>query len=248
MTEDTYEHGNLLFALSNHPRRNGADWWLINVRRISDGRHLNQFSVARKVEDHEWPEVAASWTAEHPGLDAEPEPVLCRGCRQPLESDHDTDYQFDNALWITVDGGYGMFVESESFMRVGDFWATIPDERRHGILRRNRVRVVAREIRERPLRLRGWRWLLQVLTDRAEDIRACPMPLPDELRDEWDAWYEKNREDRAVICHDCAHQACELLPWLGEWLDPERSHAHRTAYMEAHPDHFGWDYSAREGS
>lgn len=32
---------------------------------------------------------------------------------------------------------------------------------------------------------------------------------------------------RVFLCHDCAHQACEALPWLGELIQPEKSHVHR---------------------
>jgi hypothetical protein len=46
-----------------------------------------------------------------------------------------------------------------------------------------------------------------------------------------------------VICHDCAHEMCAKLPWLDKLLNPYSSHAHTTEYTEAHPEHFGWDYS-----
>lgn len=31
----------------------------------------------------------------------------------------------------------------------------------------------------------------------------------------------------AVLCHDCAYELCEMLPWLKEMIDPENSHTHK---------------------
>ena len=38
----------------------------------------------------------------------------CTNCEAELTPEYkeDTEYQFDNALWLTFHGGYGMFVES----------------------------------------------------------------------------------------------------------------------------------------
>lgn len=47
---------------------------------------------------------------------------------------------------------------------------------------------------------------------------------------------------RVVICHDCAHEACEKLPWMEKLIDPHGSHAHNAEYMAANPTHQGWDY------
>lgn len=47
-----------------------------------------------------------------------------------------------------------------------------------------------------------------------------------------------------VLCHDCAHEACEALPWLAALIEPARSHSHTEAYVRANPDHHGWDYDA----
>lgn len=46
---------------------------------------------------------------------------------------------------------------------------------------------------------------------------------------------------KVVICHDCAHQLCVAVPWIGALLDPDRSHAHTGAFWAAHPGHVGWD-------
>lgn len=30
----------------------------------------------------------------------------------------------------------------------------------------------------------------------------------------------------AVLCHDCAYELCEMLPWLEKLIDPDNSHTH----------------------
>ena len=32
---------------------------------------------------------------------------------------------------------------------------------------------------------------------------------------------------RAIICHGCAHDLCDKIPWIGKLIDPGRSHSHR---------------------
>jgi len=64
-------------------------------------------------------------------------------------------------------------------------------------------------------------------------------------------WTEERKlpghpDHECVICHDCAHEACEKLPWLKRLIDPWASHAHTSEYTENHPDHWGWDYTIRE--
>lgn len=44
-----------------------------------------------------------------------------------------------------------------------------------------------------------------------------------------------------ILCHDCSHELCELAPWLGALINPLASHSHRPAYLQANPDHVGWD-------
>ena len=46
---------------------------------------------------------------------------------------------------------------------------------------------------------------------------------------------------RVFLCHDCAHQACEALPWLDRLIRPLNSHAHTQQFWDANPDHEGWD-------
>lgn len=48
-------------------------------------------------------------------------------------------------------------------------------------------------------------------------------------------------DHHAFLCHDCAHTACNTLPWLRVLIRPERSHSHRAEYWAANPDHEGWD-------
>lgn len=43
------------------------------------------------------------------------------------------------------------------------------------------------------------------------------------------------------LCHECAHRLCEQIPWLGQLIDPLKSHSHRPEYWAANPDHEGWD-------
>jgi hypothetical protein len=51
--------------------------------------------------------------------------------------------------------------------------------------------------------------------------------------------------DRHVLlCHDCAHEACDALPWLAHLIRPQDSHAHTAEYWIAHPEHAGRDKSA----
>lgn len=51
---------------------------------------------------------------------------------------------------------------------------------------------------------------------------------------------------KAIICHDCAHRLCTVMPGLGKLIDPHNSHSHRNSYMVDHPEHFGWDYDMRD--
>lgn len=30
----------------------------------------------------------------------------------------------------------------------------------------------------------------------------------------------------AVLCHECAHELCETVPWINTLLNPLESHAH----------------------
>ena len=144
--------------------------WLVNVSRISDGRHMpKQLWLKRRPTEEELIALLDGWIYEKAGS-WPPEPTHCASCREELipDGNMDTDYQFDNALWITFDGGYGMFIDP-----------------------------------------------------------MCDKP------------------PRMVLCHECAHKLCDNNPAIHALLKPHSSHSHKTAYVEAHPDHYGWDYSAR---
>lgn len=105
--------------------------------------------------------------------------AICYACKRELKPENEnmtTDYQFDNALWIGLFGGYGMFIESKSFNQY---------------------------------------------SDKDHVIKA---------------------DMEAVLCHDCAHEACEKLPWLESLIDTHNAHSHTIEYMKENPDHYGWDY------
>lgn len=57
-------------------------------------------------------------------------------------------------------------------------------------------------------------------------------PLPQEWLSKEDRldtseWVKKGRLDEctAIICHDCAHDLCEKVPWMDSLIEPEYSHA-----------------------
>ena len=49
---------------------------------------------------------------------------------------------------------------------------------------------------------------------------------------------QNDGKKRVVLCHDCGHKACDVLPWLSHLIDPERAHSHR---VDPGPPHKGWD-------
>lgn len=91
----------------------------------------------------------------------------CYACSRELEpefrGDVDCTYQFDNALWLKLSGGYGMFI---------------------------------------------------------------------------DPFTEKDPE--VVICHNCAHELCDAVPWIKTLIDPVHSHSHRDGTVAR--GHVGWDF------
>lgn len=46
----------------------------------------------------------------------------------------------------------------------------------------------------------------------------------------------------AVLCHDCAHELTETIPWIKDLLNPYISHTHTEAYIAKNPDHEGIDH------
>jgi hypothetical protein len=159
------------------PRResnpDSTDRWIVDFYRIADGHHLGpQRWLNRMATEDELVQILDHWIYEKAGSQSPPK-VYCRSCKAELIPDakSDTDYQFDNALWIRFDGGYGMFIDPF-------------DE-------------------------------------------APP---------------------KAVICHECAHKLCDENPWLKDLLNPHGSHSHKSAYVDANPSHYGWDYDHRAES
>ena len=142
--------------------------------------------------------------------------TTCTRCDAALTPDNampDTDYAFDNALWIGFYGGYGMFVDNLE--------AKLPVNTED-------------------------RWL----RDADGEYRVYTDPTGQQHPIDNTSWEPEYREDRildqpdyeAVLCHDCAHGLCDREPWLAKLLNPHGSHAHKTAWKNAHPDHYGWDY------
>lgn len=48
---------------------------------------------------------------------------------------------------------------------------------------------------------------------------------------------------QAIICHECAHALCALMPWMSRIIDPYRSHAHSVDKIPGllAEGHRGWD-------
>lgn len=163
-------------------------------------------------------------------------PRRCYACNAALEGlgpERPTTYQFDNALWITLDGGYGMFVESDSFFLYSDFWATLSVEVRKALHQEIVDEYTAKHPEYKPQ------------DDYPVDIDTPIMgALTPELTLQFRDYVEEHREHKVVICHDCAHEMCEKLPWMKRLIKPHSSHSHRLSWKEAHPDHWGWDYDA----
>jgi hypothetical protein len=116
-----------------------------------------------------------------PELTAEPL-SRCYACGAGLEAESVATEQealkheqWDDALVVSLEGGYGMFIDP-----IGE--------------------------------------------DRAE-----PSPSQGVLKGSY----------RVVICHDCAHQLCEKVPWLNRLIKPLDSHAHRVGRDWS--GHEGWD-------
>jgi hypothetical protein len=42
---------------------------------------------------------------------------------------------------------------------------------------------------------------------------------------------------KVTICHECAHRACSVLPWLNALIQPDTSHTHTAKYTAEHPEH-----------
>ena len=162
--------------------------------------------------------------------------MYCYACEAVLKPDSacpDTEYQFDNALWIGFHGGYGMFVDNLE--------ALLPTNTDEQWIRNKsdgyKLRLHLWKLRI-PFPEKWYRWRLR------HHVKMIDNP----------SFKPKYREERmltgsdyeAVICHECAHALCEQVGWIGKLLQPANSHAHRTEWKEAHPNHYGWDYDQKE--
>jgi len=136
--------------------------------------------------------------------------------------DEECTYQFDNALWIGLFGGYGMWVDN-----IPAKWPNNTDER------------WLRNSDERD----GYGLYCDFV--KGEDEHGNPTLLDDP---DYVPTYDEDRtlpghpDYEVVICHECAHKLWEAVPWLERLIPAHGSHAHRTGWKEAHPDHYGWDY------
>lgn len=201
----TVERDNVRFTLSN-PR---FGLWVFNAERISDSHRLPGQKLFSKDPSDFMGDIIKMWESEHGHLKAEPIPIRCYACGGALVSDHDTEYQFDNALWIALHGGYGMFVDACEFpTNTADRW--FRDDAGEYILAGD----------GQPIEDPDW-----------EPDYPEPRTLP-------------GRPDKeVVICHSCAHDLCEKVPWMNTLIEPLSSHAHR--YQEIPSllaeGHRGWD-------
>lgn len=183
---------------------------VFNARRINDDRHLPGQFLFREPEysatQKDFNDLVELWFWGHGDHAAAPAPTFCYGCGAELTADHDTNYQFDNALWIKFDGGYGMFID--------DMVDT-----------------------------------LDIASEVLGDPDAVPLPIGGPgWTEEQTAEYRRLADNvsRVVICHECAHQLCDTVPWVEKLLNSHSSHAHKTSYIEANPDHSGWDLDRRQ--
>lgn len=126
----------------------------------------------------------------------------CHNCGAYLRYEYpDGTTEHDNALWISMEGGYGQFIDPmvDSF----DIREEVTGE--------------------------------QVVIGR---------PMSAEHQVEYLRRMWKLME--VILCHECAHDLCDKFPAFRNKIDPHNSHSHKTAYVEAHPDHWGWDYDYRD--
>lgn len=105
-----YERDGFRFTAS--PMGARPDAFVFNVTRIVDGHHLKpQWFLNSEPSEADMIEGAAEWLLVAAGREP-PKPAYCASCAVELVADHtDTDYQYDNVLWIEFHGGYGMFID-----------------------------------------------------------------------------------------------------------------------------------------
>lgn len=109
---ETYDIENLRFSVQ-HLLHRPTPTWLINVTRISDNIPLGpQIWLDHEPDGHtELAAVAQKWMLTLVG-NFEPEPTLCAHCSVVLVPVFgDTEYQFEDAVWVEVQGGYSMLID-----------------------------------------------------------------------------------------------------------------------------------------
>lgn len=158
--------------------------------------------------------------------------IPCYACEKPVPD-------YDNMLEVEFDGGYGMFVESVHFLLMHDFWKSLRSKLQREYYDEwvSTLKSEANTVDE-----------LNALHPNAVDITIPPMPLPEGAVESFRKYVNTNHPFKAMLCHECAHAACEALPWMKKLLNPHGSHSHRTSYVAEHPDHWGWDYDHRAGA
>lgn len=169
--------------------------------------------------------------------------MKCYACQADLvpddgAPDDPATYQFDNALWLGFHGGYAMFVdnlEARLPTNTEDRW--LRDEDGEYLMGTKCICSVRDRVGAPQAANVGWKY----------HEFECPCRNPIDNLD-WEPEYREERvlpgqpDYEAVICHECAHELCATVPWVERLIRPHGSHAHKTAWKEAHPEHWGWDY------
>jgi hypothetical protein len=81
------------------------------VERISDS-HILASTLCSPAARESFEALVDAWINQRIGTNP-PKDVHCAACDAVLipEMRADTEYQFDNALWVSFSGGYGMFID-----------------------------------------------------------------------------------------------------------------------------------------
>lgn len=81
------------------------------VERITDGNIMTSTLYGGAARDG-FDALVEGWVDARLGV-VPAKTVHCADCGTALkpEFDYDTEYQFDNALWVGFSGGYGMFID-----------------------------------------------------------------------------------------------------------------------------------------
>lgn len=96
-----------------------------------------------------------------------------------------------------------------------------------------------------PVNMDESQWLNDEAGEPLIDGEGRLMSNPD-----WQPVYEEERtlpgrpDYEAVICHECAHQLCETVPWIERLLEPLHSHSHKSQVCDElfAAGHIGWNF------